>query len=206
MSSEPTLADPSSSSRGRHFGQNPGALLDFVTLHRRDHYGAEDRSLGVFIGLPEGASLRRVRRFGFMLAALWACGFWWILRTDGSVVATLLVLAGCLVGAAVGAVVLRRLRGREVDTTRCIAVTSTHVVVACCSGWSGHRILSEAPAGSVTWYELGTSRGARWAGEQPTIAFGGPDGQCLVLELPGAHREALVEVAEEAGLTARAVA
>jgi hypothetical protein len=203
MASDPATADATKAPRTLHIGQNAGALLDFVTLHRRECYGPDDRSLGVFIGLPEGASLRRVRRFAFVLAALWASGFWWILRSEGSVVATLMVLVGCLVGAVVGAVLLRRLRGPEVDTLRCMAITSTHVVVACCSGWTGRRILVEAPAGSVQWYQLGTARGARWAGEQPTIAFGGPDGELLVLELPGARREALVQVAEEAGLTPR---
>jgi hypothetical protein len=203
MSPEPALADRASSPRTRHLGQNAGALLDFVTLHRRDHYGPEDRSLGVFIGLPEGASLRRVRRFAFSLAALWACGFWWILRSDGSVLATLVVLVGCLVGAATGAVVLRRLRGREVDTMRCVAITSTHVVVACCSGWSSYRILTELPAGSVSWYDLDTAAGARWAGEQPRITFGGPEGALLALELPGASPEALVRVAAETGLVPR---
>jgi hypothetical protein len=203
MTSDPATIDTARAPRALRIGQNAGALLDFVTLHRRDHYGPEDRSLGVFMGLPDGASLRRVRRFALLLALLWASGFWWILRSDGSVLATLAVPVCCLVGAAVGAVVLRRMRGPEVDTLRCIAITSTHVLVACCSGWTSHRILTEAPAGSLQWYELGTTRGARWAGEQPRIAFGGPEGEVLVLELPGARREALVQVAEEAGLTAR---
>ena len=113
------------------------------------------------------------------------------------VVGAMALLVGALV---IGGVWLRSRRGVDADSLRCVALTSTHVLVVALVGTRRHRVLAELPADAVTAYAIGVAPGQREIGKLPLVTLSGPQGVVVELELAGSSVPALEQVFAEGGL------
>ena len=174
-------------------------LVDFVTLHRRDHYPDDDRQVCGIVGLPVGASGRQRRR-QVPMALLIGSALGWMVVQGASFLEYLGVVLVLGVVSAVGFHWLQVHRGAEGDTLRCVALTTTHVLIVAVDGRRSHRVLADLPAGAITTYGVGVSPGSPEEGTVSVVSLTGPSGLVAELELVGTSVEALEKVMADAGL------
>lgn len=180
----------------------PAGLLDFVAVHRRAHYGPDDRQLATFIGPPEGAALRSFKQLLVVLAPV-TFAMIWIAFGGVTVLESVGLWAVAMVAILGGRALLRRVGRHGDDLLRGVVVTTTHVLLTASGAGNRHRVLAELPPDAITWCEVGVAPGADFTGKRQLLTFGGPTGTVASIEGLGLSLEALDVHLGEAGIARR---